>query len=70
MSQKARELDVTGWVTNRADGSLEAMLQGMETAVAAAIEWARHGPEFAHVDKIEIAEGWGEYTDFQRLPTR
>jgi len=69
MSQKARELGVTGWVTNRSDGSVEVMLQGTETAVAAAIEWARHGPAFAHVDKLEIADGWGEYSDFQRQPT-
>lgn len=69
MSRKARQMGLSGWVRNCSDGSLEALLQGDESAVAAAIEWARHGPEFARVDKIEISEGSGDYTDFQRLPT-
>ncbi len=69
MNQTARQLDVTGWVRNCSDGSLEAMLQGDETAVAAAIEWAKRGPEFAQVTKFEISEGSGEHTDFQRLPS-
>ena len=69
MSRKARQLGLSGWVRNCSDGSLEALLQGDESAVAAAIEWAQHGPEFARVDKIEIGEGSGDYTDFQRLPT-
>lgn len=69
LCRKAAELGVTGWVRNRADGSLEAMLQGEADAVKAAIEWAKRGPEYARVEAIEIAEGSGEYADFRRLPT-
>lgn len=68
LSRKARELCLTGWVRNCADGSLESVLQGDETAVAAAIQWARRGPEFAHVDRLDITEAKGDYTEFQRLP--
>jgi acylphosphatase len=69
LSQKARELGLSGWVRNRMDGSLEAMLQGDEAAVSTAIEWASRGPERARVDKLEVSEGSGDYADFQRLPS-
>ena len=69
LSLMARKLGVNGWVRNCADGSLEAMLQGDEATVSALIEWARRGPDLARVDKLDIIDGQGEYTDFQRLPT-
>lgn len=70
LSLMARKLGLHGWVRNCSDGSLEAVLQGDEATVSALIEWARRGPDLARVDKIDIADGQGEYTDFQRLPTR
>lgn len=69
LSRKAQELNLNGWVRNRSDGSLEAMLQGDDAALATAIEWAKHGPELARVDSMEIAEGAGEFAGFERLPT-
>lgn len=33
------------------------------------IEWARTGPELARVERVEVSEGNGEYTDFARLNT-
>jgi acylphosphatase len=69
MCAKAAELDVRGWVRNRADGRVEAMLQGENDRVEALLDWARCGPAAARVDKTEIAEGWGEYASFTRLPT-
>lgn len=69
LSLMARKLGVNGWVRNCSDGSLEAMLQGDEATVSALIEWARRGPDLACVDKLDITDGQGEYTDFQRLPT-
>jgi acylphosphatase len=44
------ELD--GWVRNRYDDSLEALLQGEEVNVRTVIEWARHGPPGARVDSL------------------
>jgi len=69
MCRKAAALGVTGWVRNRRDGTLEAMLQGDLLAVENLLEWSRHGPSAARVEQVEISEGAGNYTDFQRLGT-
>lgn len=69
MAHKANELGVTGWVRNRSDGSVEAMLQGPEPAVQALVGWARTGPQLARVNEIRIEPGEGDYTRFSRLDT-
>lgn len=69
MRQEAERLGVTGWVRNRRDGSVEAMAQGAEEAVAALIAWARRGPPAAVVDDVEVSEGSGHYATFERQPT-
>ena len=64
---------VTGWVRNRSDGSVEALLQGSEADVAAVTAWARQGPRLARV--AEVREGsppepWNRsYSRFERWPT-
>ena len=57
--QLADSLSVTGWVRNRRDGSVEAMIQGAPEALGAMIEWVRTGPELARVDRVEISAGSG-----------
>jgi acylphosphatase len=42
-----------GWVRNRRDGSVEAVLAGPEQAVAEMIMLCRRGPAAAHVDSVE-----------------
>jgi acylphosphatase len=69
MRQEAQRLGVTGWVRNRRDGSVEAMLQGEAAQVEALIAWAWRGPPAAEVSAIDIAEGLGVFTDFQKLAT-
>lgn len=69
MYREAQYLGVTGWVRNNRDGTVEAVVQGTETAVAAIIRWAEIGPELARVDQVEISEASGEYTDFARQDT-
>jgi len=69
MNQKAAQMGITGWVRNRLDGTLEALIQGEPMAVEQMLEWARHGPPAARVERLEISEGAGNYTDFQRLIT-
>ncbi len=69
MIRAARELGVTGWVRNRRDGSVEAMIQGSTEAVEAMIAWARRGPPGAVVTDVRIAEGAGEFPEFGTLPT-
>ena len=69
MRSEALRLDVKGWVRNRRDGALEAMLQGKDAQVDALIAWARRGPPLAQVEKVEISEGSGVYSGFERLPS-
>lgn len=47
---------VSGWVTNREDGAVEAIFEGEAAAVQAMLDWARRGPAHAHVTKLEIIE--------------
>lgn len=69
MERKARELGVTGWVRNRHDGSVEAMVQGTPEAVGAMIEWARRGPRAAIVTDVRVNEGNGDFSGFSARPT-
>lgn len=50
----ARELGVRGWVRNQRDGSVEALLQGPADAVDALVDWCRHGPPGARVDRVSV----------------
>lgn len=65
MAMKARELKVTGWVRNRRDGSVEAMIQGSDDALGAMLRWARHGPDRALVESVQLDEGTGNYSRFE-----
>lgn len=65
----ARDLGVSGWVRNRRDGSVEALLAGPEAAVAAMVEACRRGPPLARVDSLVSAPAAPPAGDgFQRLP--
>lgn len=66
MRYQAETLGVTGWVRNRRDGTVEAMVQGEEDAVRAIIAWAHRGPDAAQVDEVAEEEGFGDYATFER----
>ena len=51
----ARQQRLRGWVRNRRDGSVEALLIGEEAAVAAVTEQCRGGPSHARVDRLDAA---------------
>jgi acylphosphatase len=53
---EARAHDVAGWVTNRPDGRVEAVLEGDPAAVAAVEAWCRHGPRRAAVTHVDAAD--------------
>jgi acylphosphatase len=63
---EAERLGVTGWVRNRADGSVELVAEGLRASVEALIAWCRHGPEYASVEDVEVR--WeahkGEFSRF------
>jgi acylphosphatase len=47
---------VSGWVANRWDGTVEAVLEGEEEAVDRLVRFMRDGPRGAEVDRIEVVE--------------
>ncbi|MDF0544366.1 acylphosphatase [Sphingobium sp. H39-3-25] len=51
--QMARSLGLSGWVRNRMDGSVEALVSADEAAVTAFIAHAKQGPAAARVDRID-----------------
>ena len=52
LRDEARRLGLCGWVRNRADGSVEALVQGNDESVTALVAWARRGPRLAQVDEV------------------
>jgi acylphosphatase len=59
----AQRLGLSGWVRNRSDGSVEALIIGDDDAVGAMIEACRYGPAMARVDEIDV-----EPVDLDVLP--
>lgn len=53
---RASELGVHGWVRNRDDGAVEAVFEGEDDAVQRMIGWARVGPRYSGVTRIEVTE--------------
>lgn len=53
MAREARRLGLSGWVRNRADGQVEAVIAGPEPAVEALLSLVRRGPVLARVDAVE-----------------
>jgi acylphosphatase len=47
-------LGLTGWVRNRRDGAVEALIVGEEEAVGQMIDACRRGPPLARVDEIDV----------------
>jgi acylphosphatase len=47
---------VSGWARNTREGTLEAVLEGEEAAVARTIVFAHEGPEGASVERVEVGE--------------
>jgi acylphosphatase len=53
----ALERGLQGWVRNRRDGAVEALLVGQEHVVAAMIAACREGPSGSRVDRLDHREG-------------
>lgn len=53
---EALRLGLGGWVRNRHDGSVEALVCGQPAAVEAMSRWLQHGPRAARVDAVQHAD--------------
>jgi acylphosphatase len=64
--RQALSAGVYGWVKNRADGKVEAVLEGDADAVNKVAEWCRQGPPGARVTRVhEQEEPWsGQFDSF------
>ena len=69
MTREAQRLGITGWVRNRLDGSVEALVSGSPEAIAAIILWARRGPPGARVTHVAVELGEGSYAGFEARPS-
>ena len=56
MRREAERLGVAGWVRNRADGAVEAAIEGDDDAVARLVAWCDRGPSGARVTRVEESD--------------
>ncbi len=52
----AQELNLSGFVKNRYDGSVYSEVCGEDYAVDQFIEWCKQGPPLARVDQVKVSE--------------
>ena len=64
--RKAKILNLTGWVKNLSDGTVEIIVEGEEDNLRKLLAWCRKGPLIARVDdmKTEWKEFKGEFEYF------
>lgn len=68
--ETATGLALTGWVRNRRDGTVEALLSGAPEDVAEMLRRCHRGPRAAQVTSVEILEEGGDAPGgFEMLPT-
>ena len=71
-ARHARSHGITGWVRNRDDGSVEAMLQGPPQQLAKMCDWLRVGVPAARVDDLDVTNVQPpppRFDHFDRWPT-
>lgn len=65
MLREAQNLGISGWVRNRIDGTVEAVVHGDPAAVDAILHWAQHGPRLADVERVDTYQTDGDYSNFE-----
>src|SRR5450755_1513461 len=68
-ADEARSRKLRGWVRNRRDGSVEAIVAGPAAAVDAIVAWSRRGPAAAQVTAVETTVTEGDFASFEVAPT-
>lgn len=69
MVEQARRWGLCGWVRNRHDGSVEALVAGPPDAVDLLVAWARQGPSPAVVSAVDVFADEGSFDTFEQRPT-
>jgi len=73
MQVEAQRLGLNGWVRNRADGGVEAIVQGPAEPLERLIAWAQRGSPAARVSAVRVAEAplgpERRFVRFEQLPT-
>ena len=54
MRRLAQQRNVSGWASNRPDGTVEAVLEGDDEAVERLVDFAHRGPRGAQVESVEV----------------
>ena len=54
LKYQAKKLNISGWVKNLPDGSVEAVFSGSPESIEKMVEFARRGPFLARVKEIKI----------------
>ena len=68
--EQAQGIGITGWVRNRADGSVEAMVSGSSEMIAAIVAKARQGSPAARVEDVAIEDMPEQlFERFEQKPT-
>jgi acylphosphatase len=69
LRREAERMGVTGWVRNRHDGTVEAMVHGWPEDVDKVLNWVRRGPAGARVTAVHVNEASGEFETFEHRPS-
>ena len=56
MRRRAEARGVTGWVTNRGDGTVEAALEGRRADIEAILGFCKQGPSGADVERVDVRD--------------
>jgi acylphosphatase len=55
---RARSLQVAGWIRNVPDGTVEAVFEGEAERLESMVKWCRRGPSGAQVESVDVS--WEE----------
>ncbi len=65
--RQAERHQLTGWVRNNPDSTVEAVFEGEEAAVGTMVDWCRQGPPAARVEAVKVVRQpvGGEFSGFE-----
>jgi len=66
MHREAVRLGLAGWVRNRRDGTVEAVVAGPAASVEAIVAWAHRGPPSARVESVTVTVEDGRFESFEQ----